>query len=1282
MERGPSGTDEEGDAVASARSELAQRLDALYTAAGSPPLKAVSARATREVRARNPRGREVSAQRISDWRLGRSVPAKFDGLSAVLGVLVAAARQREPEPALPGLYSMTGWHKLWSRAQTERAADRPAAPMVCPYPGLAALTIGDAEFFAGRDSQIDTMRERFDRNRGSGEPLILVGDSGVGKSSLLQAGFAARVQDEFDVLLVTPGAVGAADLETWAAERASEAKPYILAVDQLEELFLPPFDDGSADHYLGILTTLAVRGPAEPGRCAGVVAALRADFYTHAARHPALAALLEHNQMLLGPPTAEELTAAVVEPARRQNLRIGDGLVELILADLGVRGAGADPAIRAGTFPLLAHALRSTWQFRDGDVMSVRAYEQAGGVRGAIAASAEQLWQTFGPRDRATARTLLLHLVTPVADGTAVGRHADRETLIRGCPDRDSANAVLNAMAEARIITQDAYGTSLAHDAVLSAWPRLAEWIDEDREDAIVRHRLRTDADEWEAAGRDRALLYRGSRLAVARDLRSRMPNALSERGVEFLDAAELVRRRQRLALRGLALFLVVGAVVTSALAIVSMRQTHRAEAERSDAQFAALIAAAQHDQSADPTESAQLALVAEAQRPGDPQARGLLLASQSAPLAATVPAGQGAIYGVAQSHSGVVASGGYDNAVRLWRRDPAQGLIAFGPALPTSSWVSSVAFAPDGRTLFAATGSGVVHRWDVSDPARPVRAADIDLGHRGAVYSVAVRADGRWIATAGDDSTVRLHDLVSGTTTTLTGHTGPVRTVAFSPDGNTLASGSDDRTARVWDVTDPATAHPLGAPLTGQALAIHSVAFDPDGTTLATGSDDQTFRLWSTRDRNAVTALGPPVDAGAAAVWSLAFAPDGWTLVTAGRDGTAALWGLTDPRRPVPVSMPMNGSRGALAAAVFLDGEQVLTGGQAGSLQVWTLSPAVAAGHTGLVQAPSIDAAGTLMATGSWDGQVLLWDTTGATPRRIAAVLPLADDMRVENVALAPDGRTLAVTRSDTGDVLLFDTSTPAAPRPLTTLSVPDARYAHEIAFSPDSRLLATASGDTSVQLWDLADREHPAARPDPLTGPGGWVNAVAFAPDGSRLYAVSGEGRLHGWDLRANQRISTVLAVHRGALNALSISRDGSLIATGGDDQIVRVLRLRGDRAEEVSAVSGHTSTIRSVSFDPAADLLATGADDQTVRLWSMSDPAAPRAVGPSIVPRGTVRWRVQFGPTGMLAAGGENAVLSWMTTDTRAAAARACTATNGTELDDEWQRWNARLADACAR
>ncbi|MFD6400409.1 hypothetical protein [Nocardia sp. NPDC060249] len=1260
------------------RADLAHRLELLYTAAGAPPLKAVSARATREIRARNPRAREVSAQRISDWRLGKSVPAKFDGLSAVLSVLVPAARLNRPEPELPGLYSTTAWRKLWSRAQQEPSGNRTATSTICPYPGLAALTISDAEYFAGRDHQIEAMRSWFAENLGTGEPLILVGDSGVGKSSLLQAGFAARIRDEFDVLLVTPASVPAGELESWAHERAAE-RPYVLVVDQCEELFLPPFDDRAAERYLEILRAITVPGPVRPGRCASVVMALRADFYTHASRHPALATLLENHQMVLGPPTAQALTAAIVEPAEKEGLGIGDGLVELMLADLGVRGS--DTAIRAGTFPLLAHALRSTWQFRDGNVLSVRAYEQAGGVRGAIAASAEQRWESFDPQERETARTILLHLVMPVPDGTAVGRHVDRDALVRRCADPASAARVLTALAEARIITQDAYGTSLAHDAVIGAWPRLAEWIDEDREDAIIRHRLQTDVEEWADSGRDRSLLYRGSRLTMARELRTRTPHALSPQGNEFLDAATAVRRRQTVATRALVLVLVVGALVTSALAVVSMRQSQRAERERADAQYGALLAASERDQATDSTESAQLAVVSQVERPGDPRARGLLLASQSSPLAATVPAHRGAIYGSARSSTGVVASAGYDNTVRLWQRSTEHGLVPVGAPLSTGSWVASVAFSPDGRTVYAGGAAGRVHRWDITDAEHPVDRPDIDLGHRGTVYAVAVRPDGRWLATAGDDRTVRLHDLVTGTTRTLTGHDAPVRTVAFAPDGKTLVSGSDDRTARVWDVTDPDRASPLGAPLTGQALTVHAVAFSPDGTTLATGSDDQTFRLWSLRDRHHIVATSAAIPAHAAAVWSLAFSPDGRTLASAARDGTAELWSVTDPRDPVQVGQPMNGSRGALATVTFLDDETVLTGGQAGNLQVWTLSSAVVTGHTRLVQAPSYDASGQLMATGSWDGQVLLWDTTGATPRPLSTVLPLADDVRVENVALAPDGRTLAVTFLDTGDVALFDTSDPAAPRALTTLPIPRARYAHELAFAPDSRLLVTAYDDVSLQVWDLADRDHPMARPEPLTGPGGWVNAALFAPDGSAVYAASADRRVHRWDLDGGTRSSTVVAENGGSVNALSISADGTLLATAGDDQIVRILGISGDHLDTLAEIGGHASTIRSVSFDPTSHLLATGADDQTVRLWSVEDSRAPHAVGGSLAPPGIVRWRVAFSPRGMLGAGGEDAVLRWWQTDAAAAAERVCTASRGTEVDAELPRWNAEFAGACA-
>jgi WD40 repeat protein len=193
--------------------------------------------------------------------------------------------------------------------------------------------------------------------------------------------------------------------------------------------------------------------------------------------------------------------------------------------------------------------------------------------------------------------------------------------------------------------------------------------------------------------------------------------------------------------------------------------------------------------------------------------------------------------------------------------------------------------------------------------------------------------------------------------------------------------------------------------------------------------------------------------------------------------------------------------------------------------------------------------------------------------------------------------------------------------------------------------------------------------------------VNAVTFSPDGSRLYAASADRRVHRWDLTGGAPTSTVIAEHGGPVNALSISADGTLLAAGGDDQIVRIMAISGDDVQEVTQLHGHSSTVRSVSFDPTSRLLATGADDQTVRLWALDDPAAPSAIGETLVPSGVVRWRVAFSPTGALGGGGENGVLGWWTTDVDTSADRICAATHGTELDGELAQWSDEAAEACA-
>jgi type II secretory pathway predicted ATPase ExeA len=127
----------------------------------------------------------------------------------------------------------------------------------------------------------------------------------------------------------------------------------------------------------------------------------------------------------------------------------------------------------------------------------------------------------------------------------------------------------------------------------------------------------------------------------------------------------------------------------------------------------------------------------------------------------------------------------------------------------------------------------------------------------------------------------------------TLRNHTGAVYGVDFAPDGRTLATASGDRTVRLWDLSDRDQPRPLGAPLTGHTGAVYGVAFAPDGRTLATASDDQTVRLWDLSDRDRPRPLGPPLTGHTGAVRGVAFAPDGHTLATASTDQTVRLWDL-----------------------------------------------------------------------------------------------------------------------------------------------------------------------------------------------------------------------------------------------------------------------------------------------------------------------------------------------------------------------------------------------------
>jgi len=500
----------------------------------------------------------------------------------------------------------------------EEPDDRPAAA-VCPYKGLARFESDDAGFFFGRERLVAELVTHL-----VGGGLIgVVGPSGSGKSSLVRAGLLPALadgvlpgSDRWRQLLVRPGehpmrelglALGAGDWISAAPangdggaasgsareagggsvpgraggnlvqQAVADKQHLLLVVDQFEEVFTACHDEGERTAFLAILVELAQVLDGQ----ATVVVAVRADYYGHCAAAPGLAGLLAANHVLVGPMDADELRRAIELPARRAGLRLEPGLAEAMIAEV---------AEEPGGLPLLSCSLLESWQHRRGRTLTVAAYQQTGGVRGAVARLAERAWQQLDPEEQAAARRILLQLAGP-GEGAAVVRR--RVPLDEVSPSGDErARQVLDVLADHRLLTKGAASVEVAHEALLWEWPRLRGWLEDDVQGRVLHRHLIGAAQEWAAGGRDPGELYRGARLTGALDWARDHDADLNQLEREFLDASRAageqevaearrradqearrarrearISRRLRAALAGLAVVLVL-ALVAGGLAL------------------------------------------------------------------------------------------------------------------------------------------------------------------------------------------------------------------------------------------------------------------------------------------------------------------------------------------------------------------------------------------------------------------------------------------------------------------------------------------------------------------------------------------------------------------------------------------------------------------------------------------------------------------------------------------------------------------------------------------
>jgi energy-coupling factor transporter ATP-binding protein EcfA2/sugar lactone lactonase YvrE len=863
---------------------------------------------------------------------------------------------------------------------------------LCPYLGLNAFSEVDAAYFYGRESLTQDLVQRLTTQ----SFLAIVGASGSGKSSLVQAG-VLRSLKQGQMVASTAWAIrtmrpGARPLEALArawvdpgmeAEQAMQQSQLegilyqgiesfvywlrqrpepllMLVVDQFEELFTQ-----AAAAERTQFVDLLLGAVAHAGDRFKLVITVRADFMTASLAMPTLAQAIQQSSVFIPSSLSEEeYRQIILKPAQQVGLQVEPELVEVLLQDLQQS---------AGELPLLEFVLQQLWEHRKEGKLTLNAYlHQIGGLKGALERSCQSVYESLDADMQHCAQWIFLTL-THIGEGNHyTRRRVPKSALVVAKYPAPLVEQTLQALVAAKLVMidfeggdlsfatarhvgdttdpadeplhflQEAVTVEVTHEILIRHWSTLQWWLEENRT-LLQRQRQLADAAQlWQQNGQQAEFLLQGIRLAEAEDLYIKHTDELSAETHRFLAACldaqqaqqQLTQRRLRRAQ--------ITALVMAGLGVTAFGFGSLAFWQKQTAQARAIEA---------------LNASADAQMLSHRQLEALVLSvkggQQLQQMVGAPTALQRATLGqlekVLQSTQEINRLEGHQGAVTDITYHPqGQSFASVSEDHHVKLWskdgallkifpgkggnITRIRFRPDGQQLAIATANGILQIWDGAGAVR--RSFQ---GHQGYITSLAVNPNGQTFVSAGDDRTIKLWNWQGKLLKTYRGHTDGVSSLSFSPDGQMLASASWDKTIQLWSMKGQHL-----KTLKGHRDEVTEVVFSPDGQSLASASADRTIKLWQVADGTVetMTRKARGSHSHRDRINSIQFSPDGKRLASASADGTIGVW-----RRGGHLLETLNGPGAAVNQVVFSpDGRTLASVSADTSIRLWQVKGKAAA--------------------------------------------------------------------------------------------------------------------------------------------------------------------------------------------------------------------------------------------------------------------------------------------------------------------------------------------------